>query len=70
MPYKTESEFRKAQARAARGTLIRLKHRLAANEELWATEVEFEEKLDEAIQSGNAKMLDAAEVLRRVDEQS
>lgn len=71
MAHKSETEFMKAQARSARSTLIRLKHRLAANEELYRTELAFEAGLDEAIQAGDGrKMLDAANVLGRVDELS
>lgn len=70
MVHKTEEEFAKCQSRAARSTLVRLKYRLAANRELYETEVEFEDGLDQAILAGEAKMLDAVAILRIVDEQA
>ena len=67
MAHKSEIDFKKQQARTARSTLVRLKHRLAANEELYYTEEAFESELDEAIQSGGTKLLDAKKVFEVTD---
>lgn len=64
---KSEVDFKKQQARTTRSTLIRLKHRLAANEELYYTEEAFEHELDAVIESGGTKLLDAKKVLEVTD---
>lgn len=64
---KSEVDFAKQQARTERSTLIRLKHRLAANTELYYTEEEFEGHLDKVIGTGGVNLLDVQKVLEILD---
>lgn len=67
MKVTTELESRKASLLKMARSIIRLRHSIAADEEIRRVLPALEERLDEHLQASQSFELDAAELLREVE---
>jgi hypothetical protein len=63
----TELESRKVSLLKLARAVIRLRHSIAADEEIRRVLPELERRIDLAMQTGNAFSVDAAELLRELE---